>query len=174
MQDKQIALKPQDLLLLLKMACHRHRAFTYAQLAADLGMSASEAHSGLRRAGVARLVFQSDQRIEIQRPALRDFVLYGARYCFPPSMGLPARGMPTGYAAPPLRELIAQSDELPPVWPQPEGSVRGLTLYPLYRTVPAAATRDVALYECLALFDSLRAGAARERELATQALSERL
>jgi hypothetical protein len=172
--SKQVALKPQDLLVLLKMACHRDRSFTYAQLAVELDISVSETHAGLRRANLARLVFDSGERIEIQRTALREFVQYGARYCFPASSGSPTRGLPTGYAAPPLRALIVQPDELPPVWPQIDGPVRGTALYPLYRAVPAAASRDAALYECLALFDALRAGAAREREIASQMLAERL
>jgi hypothetical protein len=172
--SKQIALKPQDLLVLFKMACHQDRAFTYAQLAEAVGISASEAHSSLRRAARARLVFDADESMAIQRPALKDFVLHGARYCFPASLGAPTAGMATGHAAPPLRELLVQSEDLPPVWPQPNGSVRGVALYPLYRTVAAAAARDSKLYECLALFDALRAGTARERELAQQLLSERL
>lgn len=110
----------------------------------------------------------------VQRLALREFVLHGAKYSFPPSMGSTTRGIPTGYAAPPLRELIMQPDEPPPVWPHPDGQTRGVALYPLYPTVPSAAARDESLYECLALFDALRAGAARERELAHQLLSERL
>jgi hypothetical protein len=171
--EKQIALKPQDLLVLLKMACHREQSFTYAQLADALGISVSEAHSSLRRATLARLAFDSEGNMAVQRAALKDFVLHGARYCFPASLGAPTSGMPTGHAAPPLRDLILQED-LPPVWPQSKGSVRGVALQPLYRTVAAAAARDSKLYECLALFDALRAGAAREREMAQQLLSARL
>ena len=172
--DKQIALKPQDLLILFKMACHKEKSFTYAQLGQELGISASEAHTSLRRTNLARLVFDSEEGQVIQRPAFKDFVLHGARYCFPASMGAPTAGIPTGYAAKPLRELIVQPGDLPPVWPQPSGPERGIALTPLYRTVPVAAARDHKLHECLALFDALRIGAARERELAQQLLSERL
>jgi hypothetical protein len=173
--NKQIALKPQDLLVLLKMACRKDQSFTYAQLARELGISASEAHSSVRRIFVARLASPSpDGGTIVHREALREFVVHGARYSFPATMGSATRGTPTGYAASPLRELILQSDELPPVWPSPDGSTRGLALYPLYPTAPKAAALDQSLYECLALFDSLRAGAAREREMAQQLLSERL
>jgi hypothetical protein len=172
--DKQISLKPQDLLVALKMACHRDRSFTYAQLGAELRISASEAHSSLRRLRDARLVFESEEGMVIQSASLREFVQYGARYCFPATTGAPTRGVPTGYAAAPLRDIIVQSEELPPVWPHPSGPVRGIAIYPLYRTVPDAVARDGALYECLALFDALRAGAARERELAIQLLGARL
>jgi hypothetical protein len=173
--NRQLTLKPQDLVVLLKMACHRDRSFTYAQLAEELGIAASEAHSCLRRASLARLATQTGEgSMAVQRIALREFVLHGAKYSFPASTGSTTRGIPTGYAAPPLRDVIVQPDELPPVWPQPDGPTRGIALYPLYPTVPGAAARDERLYECLTLFDALRAGAAREREMAQQLLSERL
>lgn len=39
-------------------------------------------------------------------------------------------------------------------------------LLPLYPKLPLAAVQDPALYELLALFDALRIGQARERDLA--------
>ena len=45
---------------------------------------------------------------------------------------------------------------------------------PLYPKLPLAAARDQALYELLALFDALRIGQAREREMARKLLEERL
>lgn len=173
--NKQIALKPQDLVVVSKLACHRDRSFTYSQLAIDLDISASEVHACVRRATLARLVTVDDGGVlRVVRLAFLEFAQHGARYAFPPIWGSPARGMTTGYAAPPLRELIVQSGELPPVWPDPEGQTRGITLLPLYATVPFAASRDKLLYECLALLDALRAGAARERELAADLLQARL
>lgn len=172
---KQLALKPQDLLVLFKMACHKERSFTYAQLSEQLGISASETHGCLQRALSARLAMPSDfGGMAVVPAALHEFVLYGAKYAFPAVLGSTTRGLPTGYAAPPLRDLINQPDDLPPVWPQSNGATRGIALYPLYPTVPTAATKDPRLYECLALFDALRSGAAREREQAQQLLGERL
>jgi len=171
---KQISLKPQDLLVLFKLVGLDGKSFSYNRLALDLGISASEAHSSVRRASASRLIFDSEGAPAVQRAAFRDFVLFGARYCFPASFGAPTSGLPTGYAAAPLSDLIVPSQDLPPVWPQPQGAVRGIALCPLYPTVPHASARDKLLYESLALFDALRAGAARERELAQQLLSERL
>jgi hypothetical protein len=84
--------------------------------------------------------------------------------------------MPTSYAAPLLRELIQHeaAKDLPPVWPDPEGKVRGYALEPLFRNVPYAALRDQQLYELLALVDALREGRARERNLAATELRRRL
>lgn len=84
------------------------------------------------------------------------------------------QGLPTGYAAPPLNTLIRQPSEPPPVWPDPNGSVRGTGFCPLYPSVPQAAGSDPRLYELLALFDAIRGGSARERDLAGQLLTERL
>jgi hypothetical protein len=45
----------------------------------------------------------------------------------------------------PLSALVTQPGELPPVWPDPQGNQRGVTVYPLYPTAPLAARRDPAL-----------------------------
>jgi hypothetical protein len=82
--------------------------------------------------------------------------------------------LPTAYAASPLRDLLVQGEDLPPVWPHPNGQTRGFALYPLYPTAPSAAMKDQEFYELLALFDGLRFGAAREREMSSKLLSERL
>lgn len=65
-------------------------------------------------------------------------------------------------------------DDLPPVWSDPEGNVRGTAVEPLHPAVPAAARADAVLYELLALVDTLRVGRARERKLAEAELIQRL
>ena len=108
------------------------------------------------------------------RAALRLFLQHGARYCFPATRGSLTRGVPTGYAAAPLKDLILPGNDPPPVWPSPQGTVRRIALHPLYPTVPDAASRNPALYELLALFDAVRGGSARERALAVDLLEKRL
>ena len=61
-----------------------------------------------------------------------------------------------------------------PVWPDKNGTVRGVALYPLYPSVPEAASRNPALYELLVLFDAVRGGSTRERALALDLLEKRL
>jgi hypothetical protein len=70
-----------------------------------------------------------------------------------------------------LRHQIVTGGELPPVWPDPDGEVRGGSFEPLHKAVPHAARKDPRLYELLALVDALRDGRARERQLAEKALS---
>ena len=84
------------------------------------------------------------------------------------------RGMPTGYAAPPLLELITQPDEPPPVWPDPEGQMRGYEFSPLYRSATRACKVDPKLYELLALVDAIRDGRARERKIAVKEIQSRI
>jgi hypothetical protein len=171
--NPQIALKPQDLVVLLKLLVLGNQRRTFAELASDLGMSASEVHGSVGRTIEARLVHVSDDHLHVSKAALKDFVLHGARYVFPPVYGAVTRGIPTAHAAPPLSERLNQSTTEPmPVWPTPQGTQRGLALYPLYPSVPKAVDRDPKLYQMLALFDALRGGAARERQLASQLLEE--
>lgn len=110
----------------------------------------------------------------VVREALKQFVMQGACYAFPAMRGGATRGMPTSHAAPPLKDKIVQPGELPPVWPDKNGVVRGMTFHPLYPTVPLAAGRNAALYELLVLFDAVRGGSPRERALALTLLDERL
>lgn len=172
--NQQVVLKPQDLVVLLKLVVLGERVRTFSELGSDLAISASEVHASVGRATHARLISILDGHLRISRSALTEFLLHGAQYAFPPTFGAATRGVATAYAAPPLETLITQPSELPPVWPDPDGDRRGMALYPLYPTVPKAARADPALYESLALFDALRSGTARERQLASQLLSQRL
>ena len=167
-----MALKEQDVLVLLKLIARGDAAFTYPGLAETLGMSTSEVHAALRRAAAAGL-FNVATRTP-NRAALLEFLLHGLKYVFVAERGGITRGIPTSHAAPPLVDLMAASSDLPPVWPDPNGAVRGESLEPLYRSVPRATRDDEGLRELLALVDAVRAGRARERQLAEKILTERL
>jgi len=168
-------LKPQDVVVLLKLVALGDRAWTFQGLAVELSISQSEVHAAVRRAVAARLMTEAASGAgRPVRAAFLEFLVHGVKYAFPPERGELTRGVPTGYAAPPLDKVIAGSSEPPPVWPYAEGKVRGYAFAPLYRTVPEAALRDPALYELLALVDAIRDGRARERSLAQQALEKRL
>ena len=165
-------LKPQDIVILLKLITIGDRQWSYSSLANDLAMSQSEVHSGIGRVTAARL-FDPQRKVPILK-ALLEFLVHGVKYAFPPERGSLTRGLPTSYAGPPLNKFMIQSDEPPPVWPDPEGNVRGYEFSPLYRSVPKAVAGDNALYELLALVDAIRDGRARERELAVKEITARL
>lgn len=173
--NPQVVLRPQDLVVLLRLALERGPAPTYAVLAAELGITASEVHGAVERAVLARLAHKdTGGKATVIFAALRLFIQHGACYCFPVTRGSLTRGMPTGYAAPPLKDLIVPGTDPLPVWPHKDGTVRGIALYPLYPSVPDAAGRNPALYELLVLFDAVRGGSARERTLAVDLLEKRL
>ena len=168
-------LKPQDVVVLLKLVAIGSEPWTFQRMAVELSISQSEVHAGVRRAVAARLM--SDATTVSGRPvreALLEFLVHGVKYAFPPEHGALTRGVPTGYAAPPLNKLIVGSSDPPPVWPYAEGNVRGLAFAPLYPSVQAASLKDARLYELLALVDAIRDGRARERTLAAKELESRL
>lgn len=172
-------MKPQDILIALKIQSLCDEAggasapWPQRRLASETGVSLSEVSAACRRLAQAGLLDAAGRRIV--RPALREFLVHALKYVFPAAPGEMSRGLPTGYAAPPLRdEFLASSDDPPPVWPDARGPVRGAALQPLYKSVPKAARRDPRLYEYLALADAVRAGRARERAMAVQILSKRL
>lgn len=164
-------LKPQDVVVLLKLSVTKGE-LSYSAMANALGMSPSEVHSAVRRAGESGLLNVATKRPN--RQALVEFLIHGLRYAFPAHRGGITRGLPTAHAAPPLKDRIIAGGELVPVWPDPEGDVRGEELSPLYRSVPGAARKDPALYELLALVDAVRIGRARERTIAIEELQSRL
>ena len=173
--NPQLVLRPQDLVVLLRLALEPGPAPTYAALGSELGLTASEAHAAVERAVAARLAIKDEAgKPSVVRAALRAFVEHGARYCFPATQGGLSRGVPTGYAASPLSEQIRPGNDPPPVWPWKKGTARGIAFHPLYPSVPEAAERNPALGELLALFDAVRGGSAREQALAQALLEERL
>ncbi|MDT8321528.1 MAG: MarR family transcriptional regulator [Xanthomonadales bacterium] len=167
-------LKPQDLMVVLKLVAMADRSWTYASLAEQLGMSVSQLHTAVQRALAAGLAVRTNESIVPNRPALQEFILHGVKYVFVPERGQLTRGMPTAHAAPPLDAHFPDSGEPPPVWPDPDGSVRGMAFAPLYKLAPGAARADPALYGLLVLVDAIRGGRARERAIAADELESRL
>jgi hypothetical protein len=165
-------LKPQDIVIMLKLVVRNGSQWSYVELAYELAMSASEVHAGVKRALAARLMDM--QRKVPVKSNLLEFLIHGVKYAYPPERGSLTRGMATGYAAQPLKALITQPDDPPPVWPDPQGQVRGYEFSPLYSSVPHACKVDPKLYELLALVDAIRDGRARERKIAVKEIQSRI
>ncbi len=145
-----------------------------AQIGVDLSISASEIHAALKRLVLSGLVSQQSDGHRPLLNAVEEFLVHGVRYAFPAKRGEVTRGLPTSYAAPPLKNFVVAGPDWPPVWPFPEGTERGVSLDPLYKTVPRAASRDSELYEWLVLIDGLRDGRGRERKFAAEEVARRL
>jgi hypothetical protein len=168
-------LKPQDLVVLYKLAANPGRPWTYATLGAALGMSPSQVHRSAQRAIFAGLAHSKGRGVwHVLPEALIEFSVHGARYAFPVALGPVRRGVPTSFGAPPLSAEISSAPGEAPVWPYPQGEVRGPSMTPLCHQVPKAALADPALYELLSLVDAMRAGRSRERTLSQRLLADRL
>lgn len=169
-----MVLKPQDVYVALKIVSARSRRAPYSKLAVELVMSASEVHASVKRAQACHLLHGEALHNRPNFAALEEFLVHGLKYVFPAERGELTRGLPTSYAAEPLRGMIAQGSEPAPVWPYEKGKQRGIAFAPLYKTAPTAALRDPSFYGYLALADALRDGRARERKLAEAELRRRL
>jgi len=172
-QHRQWMLKPQDLAVAFKLALLRGVRLSYQELAGQMHLLPFEAHAAAQRLLAARLVTDL-VGIAPVRLVFADFVCFGAAYVYPAVRTEPTIGVPTAHGVEPLRSKVLFTDEFVPVWPDAQGTARGTGLLPLYDKVPMAAKADTELYELLALFDALRIGQARERELAGTLLRERL
>jgi hypothetical protein len=161
-----------DVVVLAKLVSYGGGRPPIAQVAGDLTLSPSQVHASLKRLGRARLIDAQTGRPLLK--AVEEFLIHGVKYAFPVQRGEATRGLPTAYAAPPLNDQIAENGDPPPVWPDAEGEVRGVTLEPLHKAAPKAARKDPVLHELLALVDALRDGRVRERQLAEKELSARL
>ena len=170
---KQPSLKAQDVVVAAKIAITEDRgALTFARLGAALYMSASEVHAAVQRASSSNLLVREYGELSANKSSLMELMVHGVRYVFPAVFGSVVRGIPTSISTMPLSEYFEQSGAQPIVWPHNEGGVRGMSLCPLYPSVPPAALLDPKLHRVLALIDALRAGAARERELAAKLLPD--
>lgn len=167
-------LKPQDVVVALKLCAYPGARPPMSVIGNDLSLSPSEVHGAIRRLRASRLLHGPGHDDRPNISALEEFLIHGLKYAFPAEHGQVTRGIPTSYAAEPLKSEISSSGDLPPVWPWQEGSARGVALEPLYKSVPQAALRDPLLYQFLALVDAIRDGRARERKIAEHELVNRL
>lgn len=169
-----MTLKPQDVLVLLKLVVIEDNPWTYNGIAVDLCMSPAEVHAAVRRALAAGLAVRSGKGIVPERRNLEEFLVHGVRHVFYAEWGELTTGMPTLGAAAPLRGTPVAQDDLPPVWPDPEGGHRGPSFMPLYKSAPRAARADPRLYELLVLVDALRSCDGPMRNSAIREMRKRL
>jgi hypothetical protein len=170
-----MSLKPQDILVALKIWKAKAASFTFADMGESLGLSVTETFNSFHRAEKAGLVFETENKevIKANPRRLLDFIIHGVPVVFFAERGLVTRGTPTGVFAEPLAAKIqAKESDIALVWPDENGSARGEALRPLYPTVPAVAKRDSKLGDILILIDGLRTGKSNERKIATAMLEK--
>lgn len=164
-------LKGEDIVVLLKLTTELPD-WTVRSLESEIGIPRSVIQRSLVRLEQSGLLEAGRRRPNVGRA--EELLVHGVKYVFPPVRGGETRGVPTAWAAPPLQDKLADSGELPPVWPDAMGDVRGIALEPLHESAPEISRRDPALMELLALTDGIRLGDARVRGLAEELLRVRL
>ncbi|WP_217988345.1 hypothetical protein [Aliifodinibius salipaludis] len=161
-------MRPQDVVILLKIIALGDKKWFLKDLATQLNISNSEVSESLHRSVIGGLI-ESDKKT-IKRKKLLEFLVYGVRHVFPAVEGRLARGMPTAFSASVLSEEFVV--ENPYIWPAKGFSTKGISIAPLYHTVPQACENDTLLYDLLALTDALRMGA--KSDVLIKLLSQRM
>ena len=162
-------MRPQDIVILMKLISTKGRDITNKEMATELGISASEVSESLERSKLAKLVDQSKKKVNML--AFEEFLVHGVKYVFPVVPMNTVRGIATSVSAFPIKDKISSANDTY-VWPDPKGSIRGYSVTPLYKSVPDAAKTDSKLYELLVISDTFRIGRPREVEIAKQELNK--
>lgn len=165
-------LRPLDIAVLLKLTLPGAAESSFQKLASDLCVASSEVHGAVKRAALSGLM-HPDKPTRGNRTALLDLLGHGMRFVYPAVRGELTRGVPTSFAAEPLRSVIHDGGSEVPVWPSVLENVLGYTFEPLYKHAAEAALADPAFYELLSLADALRDGRVRERKIALEMISKR-
>lgn len=159
-------MRPQDVVILLKILTNKETAWQYRDLAASLFMSVSEISESLNRSHQAGLVDETKRKV--RRQSLMEFIEHGLHYVFPQIPGRLVTGVPTAHSHPFFSKKLVS--DLYYVWPDADGPVKGLAIQPLYKTVTKAIQKDDLLYKLLASIDIIRVGSTRELKMALQEL----
>jgi hypothetical protein len=165
-------LKPQDIVVLLKVHTLQDCGWIYSHLASSLHMSSSEVHAALKRCDTSGLYDFSAK--QVKQHNLFEFLVHGIKYVFPVKPGALTRGIPTAHSAEPLKNLLNVAHNDVYVWSAPDGTIKGESIIPLYKTVPKSVENDFNLHELLSLVDGIRVGRVREQHLASLELKARL
>lgn len=167
----QTTMRPQDVVILLKLLTWKGPDWQYRDLSTSLFLSLSEVSQSLSRSHTAGLVDAS--RKKVNRQSLMEFIRYGLRYVFPETPGTLVTGIPTAHSHPFYRRSFVADTQF--VWPEPQaGTDRGLAIQPLYKNCPKAAMEDKELYLLLASVDILRVGKTREFRAALDQLQKHI
>jgi hypothetical protein len=176
-----VGIKPQDILVALKLCCIGGDEWSFTRLGKSLFISVGAAHNAVEHLRSAGLVFERAGEAVVARKKLFEFLVHGVPVFFYPVRGGIGKGMPTGFHAPPLLaelgklgDAVGGAPAVPTVWPLPGGKVSGETLEPIYNTVPRAAAADSELYEYLAIVDGMRVGKTRGKKIAIDVLEAKI
>ena len=155
---KHSGMRPQDIVILLKIISKGKLSWQNKDLAYELFISQSEISDSLNRSLVAGLL--NSEKKKVHRKSLLEFIEHGLHYVFPAMPGGMANGIYTALSHPFMKVHFNGDTEY--VWPDARGEVRGFSIDPLYKDVVKAVKQDDKLYKMLALTDVVRVGKVRE------------
>jgi hypothetical protein len=165
---KHNGMRPQDIVILLKIISFGGNNWQGKDLASSLFLSGSEISESLHRSHLAGLIDFHKQRVARQK--LFDFLRFGLAVVFPQQPGRIVNGIATAHSHPFMKSYFIS--EVAYVWPDLRGKDRGQEIEPLYPKQVEAAKLDDNLYLMLSLLDVLRVGRVREINIAVEKLSE--
>jgi len=168
---KHNGMRPQDVVILLKMLTCEDCSWTFGDLALKLQISAAEVSCAMERNRLAGLI--NPAKNQVNKLALREFLIHGLKYVFPPQLGHSTRGIATAHSAPPVSNHITEGRENY-VWQYYKGTRTGNTIVPLYAKIPKFIEHDKELYEYLVIVDTIRVGKNREVDIAINELDKNL
>lgn len=168
--QQSIALKPQDVALLVKLLAYKSETWRQVDIAQELGLSQGEIAKSLSRLSKAGLINEK----RVNRSSALEFILHAIKYVFPVEVGALAVGVPTGISAPIHEKMVVQSDEDVYVWALAKGKKRGQLIKPFYPNLAEAVLKDSEFYGLMSAIEILRVGRARERKLAEQYLERKI
>ena len=168
---KHSGMRPQDIVVLLKIIALKNDDWYYSDLAHSLQISGSEISEVLNRCKIAGLIDSKKRKVHIN--SFIEFLIYGLKYVFPTEPGAMVKGIPTAHSAAPINDHISEGSDVY-VWSYAKGNKRGQAIEPLYKTIPAIIQEDELFYELLAIVDTIRVGRVREIKIAIDELKKRL
>lgn len=168
---KHNGMRPQDIVVLLKIVALKHNDWYNVDLSQLLKISQSEISEVLNRCQIAGLIDSKKRKVNIN--SLMEFLVYGLKYVFPAQPGSMVKGIPTAHSASPINQHISGGDDVY-VWPYAKGTHRGQAIEPLYKTLPEIVQEESLFYELLTLVDTIRVGRVREKKIAVDELKKRL
>lgn len=167
---KHNGMRPQDIVVLLKILIFEGQDWQYQDLAKSLYISGAEITESLNRSCFAGLIDYNKKRVN--KLSFFEFLRYGLPYVFPQAPGALTKGMPTAHSHHFFKESIISNNIY--VWPDIAGIEYGQAIEPLYPNQIKAAKEDPKLYEVLAMLDVMRTGKNREIKIAQNYLSKLL
>lgn len=159
-------MRPQDIVVLLKIVLWENKEWQFQDLAKALYISPAEVSESLYRSSLAGLV--NHQRKKVYQIAFFEFLRYGMPYVFPQSPGPMTKGIATAHSHHYFENNIISEEVY--VWPDFQGNEYGQAIEPFYPNQIKAAKEDDKLYEALAMLDVIRVGRNREKKIATEYL----